>query len=249
MAKGIKKTTIPASAEKPAQEKVEGQLDQEQQPVAQETTEQAGEVVTDAAKLEEGESDGNEESGDTQAGDAGQEKSETPVPETPAAETAPTPVPEELVVTGNPAPAVEPIRSTIYRLATANLDEYVASMGRHCFQTEATGAAAQRKFYQTLRTFLALEGQEFKAGMDHLLSVILANRDDVFDDSNAFRFMAELQLRENDRKLFTRLLNLFIAAAEPSTRKAVLERVNLAETIKLLPEERSKQLMVAYFQA
>ena len=180
---------------------------------------------------------------------------ETSTQEEPVVETQ-APVIEDLVKTPeNTTPAAAVItetavvekRSIIFQIAVADLDNYVKNMARNVPQTSSSGAMYQVGLYRTFQKFLSLEAVEFKAGMDTLLGVIYANRDDVFNDSNPFRFNESTTLRDTDRKLFNRLLNLFIVAAAPATRKAVVERVNLHETIKLLPTEQSKQLLIAYF--
>ena len=180
---------------------------------------------------------------------------ETATQEEPVVETK-APVIETVVQTPeNTTPAAAVItetavvekRSIIFQIAVADLDNYVKNMARNVPQTSSSGAMYQVGLYRTFQKFLSLEAAEFKAGMDTLLGVIYANRDDVFNDSNPFRFNESTTLRDTDRKLFNRLLNLFIVAAAPATRKAVVERVNLHETIKLLPTEQSKQLLIAYF--
>ena len=175
---------------------------------------------------------------------------EEPVVETKApviddvVQTPETTTPAAAVITET---AVVEKRSIIFQIAVADLDNYVKNMARNVPQTSSSGAMYQVGLYRTFQKFLSLEAVEFKAGMDTLLGVIYANRDDVFNDSNPFRFNESTTLRDTDRKLFNRLLNLFIVAAAPATRKAVVERVNLHETIKLLPTEQSKQLLIAYF--
>ena len=175
---------------------------------------------------------------------------EEPVVETQAlvietvVQTPETTTPAAAVITET---AVVEKRSIIFQIAVADLDNYVKNMARNVPQTSSSGAMYQVGLYRTFQKFLSLEAAEFKAGMDTLLGVIYANRDDVFNDSNPFRFNESTTLRDTERKLFNRLLNLFIVAAAPATRKAVVERVNLHETIKLLPTEQSKQLLIAYF--
>ena len=170
-------------------------------------------------------------------------ETKAPVIET-VVQTPETTTPAAAVITET---AVVEKRSIIFQIAVADLDNYVKNMARNVPQTSSSGAMYQVGLYRTFQKFLSLEAAEFKAGMDTLLGVIYANRDDVFNDSNPFRFNESTTLRDTDRKLFNRLLNLFIVAAAPATRKAVVERVNLHETIKLLPTEQSKQLLIAYF--
>ena len=170
-------------------------------------------------------------------------ETKAPVIET-VVQTPETTTPAAAVITET---AVVEKRSIIFQIAVADLDNYVKNMARNVPQTSSSGAMYQVGLYRTFQKFLSLEAVEFKAGMDTLLGVIYANRDDVFNDSNPFRFNESTTLRDTDRKLFNRLLNLFIVAAAPATRKAVVERVNLHETIKLLPTEQSKQLLIAYF--
>ena len=223
----------------PAKEVVEQQL--EEQPVVQEQSEAVEQTATNPeAVVVEGES--------TQVVE--QELSGSVEPEQP-------PVLEPVLAQ---EPTVEPIVETpvstapdlstyspLFQIAASDLDTYVKNMARNVPQTATSGAMYQVGLYRTFQKFLALEAQEFKVGMDLLLSVIYQNRDDVFNDSNPFRFSESVTLRETDRKLFNRLLNLFIVASAPATRKAAIERVNLQETIKLLPSETCKQLLIAYF--
>ena len=164
-------------------------------------------------------------------------------------EPAPTPEPVVEPIVETPASTTPDFSSysALFQIAASDLDTYVKNMARNVPQTAASGAMYQVGLYRTFQKFLGLEAVEFKAGLDLLLSVIYQNREDVFNDSNPFRFSESITLRDTDRKLFNRLLNLFLVAAAPATRKAAIERVNLQETIKLLPSEKCKQLLIAYF--
>ena len=149
-------------------------------------------------------------------------ETKAPVIET-VVQTPETTTPAAAVITET---AVVEKRSIIFQIAVADLDNYVKNMARNVPQTSSSGAMYQVGLYRTFQKFLSLEAAEFKAGMDTLLGVIYANRDDVFNDSNPFRFNESTTLRDTDRKLFNRLLNLFIVAAAPATRKAVVERLS-----------------------
>lgn len=127
-----------------------------------------------------------------------------------------------------------------------NLAAYAKTMAPNYPTSVEEGTVKQVQLYRTIQTVLRTEGAEFFKNMDLLLGFIAANRTNLFTEARAYRFFDKIRLPANERKLFERLLNLFIGTAAKDTRQMALGQVNLQRTIEGLPANQ-QQLLIEFY--
>ena len=127
-----------------------------------------------------------------------------------------------------------------------NLANYLKGMGPNVQISAEEGVARQVNLYRTFQIVLRSEGADFFKNMDLLLGFIAAHRDTLFTETRAFRFFQTIRLPASDRKVFERLLNLFIGTAIRETRGAALKQVDMSRTIEGLSAAQQQRVIEYY---
>ncbi len=139
--------------------------------------------------------------------------------------------------------------SVAQQILREQLDVYVERMAINMPMTPEGAALHQLNLFNVMNGVMALEGQEFVAEMDHLLSVILTHRDTVFNEYYVFRGLEFLRLTNSQRILFQRLVHLFINTCDPQTRGISLLAVDLNAALASPLEDAKQQRVMAYYTA
>lgn len=227
-------------------ESSEGALDRDQ--TAGDISEE--ESLSTSVTLEEGETgeDGpiQIESEGTGSTEAPEELLETPeVTDTPDEDDGAPEMPEDEVLV-KPTPVVMDQAQMSREIIENNLSAYAKVMAPNVPVSAQEGANKQVVLYRTIQMVLRTEGADFTKNMDLLLGFIAANRETLFTEDRAYRFMQHVRLPANDRKTFERLLNLFIGTAARETRALALKQVSLPQTIEGLNSDAQQRLIEYY---
>ena len=154
-------------------------------------------------------------------------------------------MPEDEVLV-KPTPVVMDQAQMSREIIENNLSAYAKVMAPNVPVSAQEGANKQVVLYRTIQMVLRTEGADFTKNMDLLLGFIAANRETLFTEDRAYRFMQHVRLPANDRKTFERLLNLFIGTAARETRALALKQVSLPQTIEGLNSDAQQRLIEYY---
>lgn len=227
-------------------ESSEGALDRDQ--TAGDISEE--ESLSTSVTLKEGETgeDGpiQIESEGTGSTEAPEELLETPeVTDTSDEDDGAPEMPEDEVLV-KPTPVVMDQAQMSREIIENNLSAYAKVMAPNVPVSAQEGANKQVVLYRTVQMVLRTEGADFTKNMDLLLGFIATNRETLFTEDRAYRFMQHVRLPANDRKTFERLLNLFIGTAARETRALALKQVSLPQTIEGLNSDAQQRLIEYY---
>lgn len=208
------------------------------------------ESLSTSVTLEEGETgeDGpiQIESEGTGSTEAPEELLETPeVTDTSDEDDGAPEMPEDEVLV-KPTPVVMDQAQMSREIIENNLSAYAKVMAPNVPVSAQEGANKQVVLYRTIQMVLRTEGADFTKNMDLLLGFIATNRETLFTEDRAYRFMQHVRLPANDRKTFERLLNLFIGTAARETRALALKQVSLPQTIEGLNSDAQQRLIEYY---
>lgn len=128
-------------------------------------------------------------------------------------------------------------------------DKYVVDMRPKLQVAPATAARNQVLLVRTLCGIINnLEGNEFHSVFNYVLQQFVAHREGALRDIAIFRAIDENQLSIEQGKLFPRLINLMILAADPATRDVGLRQVDLQKTLAgELISEAGRRKVFQYF--
>jgi hypothetical protein len=128
-------------------------------------------------------------------------------------------------------------------------DKYVSDMRPKLPVEPAAAARNQVLLVRTLCGIINnLEGNEFHTVFNYVLQQFVAHREGSLRDIAIFRAIDENQLSIEQGKLFPRLINLLILAADPDTRDIGLRQVDLQKTLAgELITEAGRRKVFQYF--
>lgn len=156
------------------------------------------------------------------------------------------PVAPEVDVIVKPTPKTFDQAEMTTEIIATNLSNYLKGMSPNVQISNEDGVTRQVLLYRTFQVVLRSEGAEFFKNLDLLLGFIAAHRNTLFSETNAFRFFQNIRLPSTDRKVFERLLNLFISTAVRETRQLALKQVDMARTVEGLSAVQQQRVIEYY---
>lgn len=165
--------------------------------------------------------------------------------ETPNTEPSAPPIAQLVTPSEPPKPTVEQInmQSLQDRIAL-----YVEEMKPGKPVSVEHGVQQQMALWQIIRFVLARKGSEFVSLYAELLRLILAERRGVFHEKYIFRFHDALRLSQQDRRNYTRLLNLLLATCDPRTRQLALRQVSLQSAVAGIADNEVVQRIDGFYR-
>ena len=168
-------------------------------------------------------------------------------------------VPPEVVV----APVVTPVAATpvpatigadpmegvslIGEMAYQNILDYMVAMApKKPIQIDA-GCRHQTRLYSSILSIINNLDSDFNQAYGALLKLVHDNKDGVFHETQIFRFMEHISLPVNDRKAFTRILNMMKVTADPKGRDLALKQVSLKNSLEFGVTESGLQRIMAFY--
>ncbi len=158
----------------------------------------------------------------------------------------------ETVQAAEPAPATTPVPSATdhYFLRLDYLiNNYISTMvpGKMLSQQDAINT--QRSLLEMFRHVLGADITKAKTAFEVLFSAINKHRDTVFAESNVYRYFGSLKtkLSPKEFELFNQLTHLFISAANPSTREAMMKQIDLNVLARNLDNNKQFMNLSAFF--
>lgn len=147
-----------------------------------------------------------------------------------------------------PAPQAAPAAVGITAsLALGELQNYIAAMAPRKPITVEEGCRWQLTLYRAVTTIINRTDDDFKPAFSALLKLFEEHADAVFSETHVFRFFDNIQLPENDRKAFQRLINLIKLLAPVKGRELALKQVDFNRSLEHGVLEQAKQRLLAHF--
>lgn len=127
------------------------------------------------------------------------------------------------------------------------LENYVKTMapGKPISKEECINQ--QMALWNSIKTMLNCEGNEFVLFYSHMLQIIKENRKGAFSERYLYRAMEFVRLTSEDRTNFMRLLNLMLTTCDPMMRQLAMRQVDLRTSLAGLRSESQRQKIMAYY--
>ncbi len=170
----------------------------------------------------------------------------------PSVETSPAPV---SVATAQPT--VEVPHTTIVEApekfgpigqrVMSVLTSYADKMAPRKPVSDAVILEQQRLLFDALMKTINDSGNDFENLLTDVFAFFEQNKNGVFFETRIFRGMDNVQLSQDERAAFTRILNLFKLVANPQSRGIALKQVDLHASLQYGVTEYGKNRLLSYF--
>ena len=147
-------------------------------------------------------------------------------------------------------PAVDRLLKDVPAAYTANLaglKKYIVEMGPKRPVSIEEGVRNQVLLYRAITNTINRQNDHFRPAFTALLRLFVELKDSVFHEAYVFRFMDNINLPENDRKAFQRLLNLIKVLAPVEGREQAKAQINFEASLAYGLTEEGRQRLLAYF--
>jgi hypothetical protein len=149
-------------------------------------------------------------------------------------------------------PAAAPVAEAVGALTAMNvsfidntLERYAQTVGLNQQVSETDGGVVQRALEGLFQYVMRLEGKALKEGLDRVKVFINEHRDDVFNPSNAYRFVHLLKGSPKYQVQHVNLIELFLMAGDRN--QARRQQVDMRHMLKDVPNDKIESL-VDYFK-
>lgn len=127
------------------------------------------------------------------------------------------------------------------------IKRYVEVMDLSNKPTLKEGSAIQRDLYNTFIMALNIDARTSFLCLNILLFIYNYFSDSIFSESYAYRYIDRVELAQKQLKCFRYIMHLFIATANPGTRRINLRRVDLILVAEELNIQLAKDNLVRYY--
>ena len=144
-----------------------------------------------------------------------------------------------------PAQVIGTGMSTMGTILLQQIEEYQNKMQPRKPVSRNDLSKNQIGLYRVITRILTLD-EDFNLVYTKLLEMFHEGRDGVFHETHVFRATEALELPENDRKQFLRLLNLIKFTADVKSRAIALKQIDFGRTLEFIPEIGRQKLLNYY---
>ena len=142
---------------------------------------------------------------------------------------------------------VHPADSSAIAIVRSKLSNYHDNMRKNVPVDPAEGARHQVDLYDTIRSVLYLDGDEFKSGWLCLINVFRQYEHTTFNMRLGYRFMDQVVMSKADRKTFERLMNLLLTTAAAASVASVASQVDMERTVQYIQSEDHRQKLRDFY--
>ena len=154
---------------------------------------------------------------------------------------------DDSAITAADAATAADATTTLFKVVIGDMHNYIAEMAPNVQQTPQSGAVHQITLFRNFQRLFKLGDQEFIRAMNEILDLFANSNNVALQKDMPYRFVQNINLPQDQRALFTRLVHLFQDASDRALRGAVAQRTNLNDIARLLGDERSGQRLMAFF--
>lgn len=169
-----------------------------------------------------------------------------PAPVAPAKQKA-TQAPTAAPAKATSAPVAAAAMGITASLALGEVQNYIAAMAPRKPISIEEGCRWQLVLYRAVTTIINRTEDDFKPAFTALLKLFEEHADAVFSETHVFRFFDNIQLPENDRKAFQRLVNLIKLLAPVKGRELALKQVDFSRSLEHGVLEQGRQRLLQHF--
>lgn len=131
-----------------------------------------------------------------------------------------------------------------------SMSQYCEAMRGNKPMDNKTGSDNQVQLFYTFITALDISDvSEANMALDIILHYISENIKDCFSERLAYRFFDTLYIDSRKRKLFERLLNIFIGISDPSKRRGFIMRLDTNAIVDMMLSDYSKRNFLTFISA
>ncbi len=152
---------------------------------------------------------------------------------------------DQYILTSTSVPIVD--HSVQVRNVYNRLKRYVELMDLNNRINSKEGAGAQRDLYNTFIMTLNVEPRVSFTCLNIVLFIFNYFSDSIFSESFAYRFIDRVELAQKQLKAFRYMMHLFIATANPGTRRINLRRVDIVLVAEELNIQLAKDNLIRYY--
>lgn len=127
------------------------------------------------------------------------------------------------------------------------LKRYVEVMDLGNRPSTKDGASLQRDLYNTFIMALNVDARISFTCLNIILFIYNYFSDSIFAESYAYRYIDRVELAQKQLKAFRYLMHLFIATANPGTRRINLRRVDIVAVAEELNIQLAKDNLIRYY--
>jgi hypothetical protein len=144
--------------------------------------------------------------------------------------------------------AALPKLTTPGKLVLQNIQDYMRSMSPDRPLADVDGARMQVRLYRQLMVLLNTLDEDFDVAMNTVLKMLLLGKNDVFHETNAFRFTEQMQLGADERKTFINVMHFLKAMADPKSRALAAKQISINKVWGPSVTEAGRTRVLGYFQ-
>ena len=152
---------------------------------------------------------------------------------------------DEYILNTTNAPITE--HSVQVRNIYNRIKRYVEVMDLAKSTNSKDGASLQRDLYNTFIMALNVDARTSFMCLNIILFIYNHFSDSIFSESFAYRFIDRVELAQKQLKAFRYLMHLFIATANPGTRRINIRRVDLVLVAEELNIQLAKENLIRYY--
>ena len=142
---------------------------------------------------------------------------------------------------------VHPADSPAIAIIRSKLSNYHDHMRKVVPVDPAVGAGYQVDLYDTIRSALYLDGDEFNKAWLCLVNVFRQYEQTTFNMRLGYRFMDQVVMSKADRKTFERLMNLLLTTAAAKSVASVGSQVDMERTVQYIQSEDHRQKLRDFY--
>ncbi len=174
--------------------------------------------------------------------------------QTPPVPTAPAPqpaadTPSQAATPSVSAAAAAPAQDHYFARLDYLLSNYVSTMVPGKMLSLQDGINTQRSLLELFRHVLGADTTKAKQAFETMFATINQHRNTVFAESNVYRYFSALKdrLTKKEFELHQQLTHLFINAANPSTREAMMKQIDMNKLSENLDSHKQFMNLSAFF--
>lgn len=127
------------------------------------------------------------------------------------------------------------------------IKRYVEVMELSSRPSPKDGASLQRDLYNTFIMALNVDARVSFTCLNIILFIYNYFSDTIFSESYAYRFIDRVELAQKQLKAFRYLMHLFIATANPGTRRINLRRVDIVAVAEEINIQLAKDNLIRFY--
>lgn len=126
---------------------------------------------------------------------------------------------------------------------------YIKKMDPKAMMTEEVGRLEQSRFFATVRNFIENASNDFRHVFQVFLAIIHEVKEEgAFSLTHIFRFMSTMQMPQEDRHAYQRLMTAFRQTSHAPSRALALKQIDLAVMTEYGLSAKARNTLIAFYK-